>query len=68
MASYKEGEKIEFTIKKLVEFDENEKYYVLEDASGQKQLLNAKYYKNYNFKIGQNIICKIDHSYSFSFN
>jgi len=61
MASYKEGEKIEFTIKKLVEFDENEEYYVLEDTSGQKQLLNAKYYKNYHFKIGQNIICKIDH-------
>jgi len=61
MASYKEGEKIEFTIKKLVEFDENEEYYLLEDVSGQKQLLNARYYKNYHFKIGQNIVCKIDH-------
>lgn len=59
--NYKEGEKIKFKIKKLIQLDENEEYYVLEDISGQKQLLNAKYYKNYQFITGQTIICKIDH-------
>ena len=61
MTSYKEGEKIQFTIKKLIEFSEDEKYYVLEDKEGQKHLLTAEYYENYNFKIGQNIVCRIDH-------
>ncbi|RLD50008.1 MAG: hypothetical protein DRI94_09815 [Bacteroidetes bacterium] len=61
MTTYKEGEKIQFKIKNLIELAENEEYYVLEDLSGQKQLLNASYYKNYQFKIGQNIICKVDH-------
>ncbi len=59
--NYKEGESILFKIKKLIELAENEEYYVLEDSLGQRQLLKAEYYKNYGFKTGQKIICRIDH-------
>ncbi len=60
MSLYKEGAHVPFTIKKLIEL-ESEEYYVLEDTSGQKQLLEANCYKHYNFKIGNEIICRIDH-------
>lgn len=59
--NYKEGEKIEFKIKKIIKTEDDEEFYVLEDNSGYKQLLSAKYYKNYQFKTGQKINCKIDH-------
>lgn len=58
---YKEGSEIEFVIKKQIELAEDEKYFVLEDAEGRKQLMKSKFYKKYNFKIGGKIICKIDH-------
>ncbi|NOZ34351.1 MAG: hypothetical protein GXO80_03515 [Chlorobi bacterium] len=59
--SFKEGQIIQFTIKKIIEFSENDSFFVLEDSFERKQLLNTKYYKNYQFKIGQSIICKVDH-------
>jgi len=59
--NYKEGQNIEFSIKKLIEFSEKEFFYVLEDANGQKQLLKSEFYGKYNLSIGQKINCKIDH-------
>ncbi|MCF6365209.1 MAG: hypothetical protein L3J35_03310 [Bacteroidales bacterium] len=59
--SYKEGESIRFKINKHIELSENENYYVLKDEFGRKQLLKSDFYENYNFKIGQDIICRVDH-------
>ncbi len=58
---YKEGEKLNFTIKKQIDLSENENYFVLQDINKRKQLLSSKLYKKYNFIVGQNIICRIDH-------
>lgn len=57
----KEGQILKFLLKKHLEFSETEKYFVLEDQSGRKQLLNSKFYERYNFKIGQYINCRVDH-------
>ena len=59
--SYKEGQTVRFKINKHIELSENENYYVLEDQSGRKQLLKSDFYENYNFKIGQDINCRVDH-------
>ncbi len=58
---FKEGDIHEFRIKNLVEMSGMEKYYVLEDKKGGKQMLNAEYYESYNFKIGDTVRCRVDH-------
>lgn len=58
---YKEGQTIQFKIKKHVELSENEHFYVLEDQFGRKQLLNSEFYEKYNFRIEQFINCRVDH-------
>lgn len=59
--NYTEGNTYSFTIKNQIELPENEKFYVLEDQTGRKQLLNSDYYEKYDLKIGQNINCRLDH-------
>jgi len=61
MKSYKEGQNIRFKIKKHIELSETEKYFVLEDEFGRKQLLKSEFYENYKFKIGQDLNCRVDH-------
>jgi hypothetical protein len=38
-----------------------EKFYVLQDETGGKQLLKAEFYDKYNLQIDQYINCRIDH-------
>jgi len=59
--SYKEGQSICFKINKHIDLSENENFYVLEDKFGRKQLLKSDLYDNYNFSIGQDINCRVDH-------
>jgi hypothetical protein len=58
---FKEGHSYEFLIKNLVEMSGMEKYYVLQDETGGKQLLKSDFYDKYNLQIEQRIKCRIDH-------
>ena len=49
-----------FKIEKVSDIPEKGIYYVLFHESGRKMLLNAQYYVEYNFKIGQTIECRVD--------
>ncbi len=40
--------------------DDGQRYYILEDASGNKHLLRKKYYHHYGFRKGQQITCRVD--------
>jgi hypothetical protein len=55
-----EGEWFPFRIHNIVQLQDNEWYYVLLDINGLKHFIPAEYYKNYGFKIGDEITCKID--------
>ena len=59
--TYTEGQTYKYMIKNHIDLSKNEKFYVLEDQAGRKQLLNSEYYEKYNFKIGQSINCRLDH-------
>ena len=57
----KEGKYFNYTIQKHIELNENEGFYMLIDEFGRKKLLPSEHYLKYNFKIGDEIICRIDH-------
>lgn len=59
--NFREGQYHQFKIKKHIEISHTEKYFIVEDQAGKKQLLNSDYYKKYNFETGQLINCRIDH-------
>lgn len=56
---YNEKELYSFIVKKETEFD-NETFYVLESEHAVKHLLPKKYYKEYNFEVGDKIKCYVD--------
>jgi len=55
-----EGNLFPFRILNLIQLQDNAWYYVLQDINGLKHFMPAKYYNNYGFKIGNEILCKID--------
>jgi len=54
-----EGNIFKFKVEKLIALPDGE-YFILLAEYNQKYLLPAKYYSEYNIKIGQEIICTID--------
>ncbi|OFX49994.1 MAG: hypothetical protein A2046_01765 [Bacteroidetes bacterium GWA2_30_7] len=50
----------EFNLIDEIDFFSNEKYYILCDPFNRKHLLNSNIYLEYNYKIGDKILCKVD--------
>lgn len=55
-----EGEWYPFKIHNLVQLQDEANYYILTDINGMKHFMPSGYYTDYGFKIGDEIICKID--------
>lgn len=55
-----EGEWYPFKIHNLVKLQDKANYFVLIDRNGMKHFMPSEYYTNYGFKIGDEILCKID--------
>jgi len=56
-----EGESYPFRVINIISLPEtDEEYYVLEAFSGKRILLKALYYRHYNLKSGQELLCRID--------
>jgi len=55
-----EGAWFPFRIHKLVQLQDEEWYYILEDMNGLRHFIYAENYKYYGFKPGDEISCKID--------
>ncbi len=49
-----------FDVLKIIESENNEKFYIIVDPNGKKHLMPSKYYKNYNINVGDKIKCYID--------
>ena len=56
----KEGKTYPFKITGLVTLPDKVDYYVLTDPNNVKHLLASRFYLHYNFKVGQQINCRID--------
>ncbi len=54
------GKYYQFEVIKTLEFDNNEKYLVLEDPLGFKFLLPGEHYANYGLKPGEKKLCRVD--------
>lgn len=57
--AFKTGMVYEFRIHRMVTLAEDEEYFELIDESGKVHYLRKKYYKNYNFSIGDVIKCRV---------
>ena len=55
-----EGNWFPFRVHNLLQLQDNEWYYILEDINGLRHFISAEYYKKYGFKPGDEISCKID--------
>lgn len=55
-----ESECYPFRIHNLVKLQDEEWYYILQDINGLKHFIPAGLYKNYGFKTGQLVSCKVD--------
>jgi len=55
-----EGEWFLFLIHNLVQLQDDDWYFVLQDVNGLKHFMPAGFYKNYGLKPGDEISCKID--------
>ena len=55
-----EGSWFPFRVHNLLQLQDNEWYYILEDINGLRHFISAEYYKKYGFKPGDEISCKID--------
>jgi hypothetical protein len=55
-----EGNWFPFRIHNLLQLQDDAFYYILQDINGLKHFMPAEYYKNYGFKPGDEILCKID--------
>jgi hypothetical protein len=63
LTNYKlaEGKSYLFKILRIIEMPpDGEEQFVLESESGSKYLMTTQYYKHYNLKPGQKIICRVD--------
>jgi hypothetical protein len=55
-----QGRNYVFRVHNLVKLQDEEEYFILEDPFKIKHFIPAKYYRNYNFQIGHDIICHVD--------
>lgn len=55
-----EGFKYPFEITGIIDLPDANEYFVLKDPNNVKHLLLTRYYKNFNFTLGQTIQCRID--------
>jgi len=55
-----EGKYYWFNIIKILELDNNNNYYVLEDPFGYKVLMPSENYKDYDLKPGEKVLCRVD--------
>lgn len=55
-----DGEWYPFKIFKLVQLQDDKYYYILQDINGLKHFLPSEFYENYGFKIGEEVLCRID--------
>jgi len=55
-----EGKWFPFKIHNLVQLQDDEWYYVLQDINGMKHFMPAENYERYGFNTGDEILCKID--------
>ena len=55
-----EGFTYPFKITGKIDLPDSNEYFILEDPNEVKHLLLTHYYKNFNFKLGQTIQCRID--------
>lgn len=49
-----------FEITSKIDLPDGNEYFVLKDPNNVKHLLLTRYYKKFNFKLGQTILCRID--------
>lgn len=56
----KEGFMYPFVIYGKVDLPDGNEYFVLKDPNDVKHLLLTRYYKNFNFQLGQTIECRVD--------
>lgn len=54
-----EGNSYPFKITNLIQMQDENFYYVLQDINGMKHFMPAGNYTNYNFRIGEEIQCSI---------
>lgn len=57
---FTEGKWFPFKIHNLIQLQDDEWYYVLQDVNGLKHFLPAENYESYGFNTGDEITCKID--------
>lgn len=55
-----EGNWYPFKIHNIVQLQDDDWYYVLQDVNGLKHFMQAGFYETYGFKLGEVIMCKID--------
>lgn len=55
-----EGHKYPFKISGIIDLPDGNEYFVLKDPNDVRHLLLTRYYKNFNFQLGQTIQCRID--------
>lgn len=55
-----EGKWFPFIVYNLLQLQDGALYYVLQDINGLKHFMPAEYYTSYGFKVGDEIICKVD--------
>ncbi len=57
----KTGDKFKITFQKKIEISDTEEYWVANNLSGDKFLIDAIAYKNYNFSINSQVNATVDH-------
>jgi hypothetical protein len=55
-----EGKYFPFKVYNIVQLQDQEWYYILQDINGLKHFLHADHYKHYSFKTGEEITCKVE--------
>lgn len=54
------GTNYDFFVIKTIQLPDNELYHILSDPFGERHLLPAKYYIDYNLTVGEIISCHVD--------
>lgn len=57
---FKEGQVLDLKLLKELELGNGKKKFLFETSSGKKLLIPVEHYKEYEFKVGQTVSCKID--------
>jgi len=60
MVKLEKGKAYNFKIIKILEFPDNQNYYIFQDPFGDKHIVVAKFYTQYNLCIGTEVLGYID--------